>query len=125
MIRNLLLVGIGGFTGSILRYVTYLLIDKKFTSNILFSTLTVNVIGSLILGLVIGFSLKENLSEQTRLLLAVGFCGSFTTFSAFAFENFNLLQQREVLTSLLYIGMSVILGLIAVYVGLLIAKSFG
>ncbi|HNP19159.1 MAG TPA: fluoride efflux transporter CrcB [Fulvivirga sp.] len=125
MIRNLLLVGIGGFTGSVLRYVTYLLIDKKFTSNFLVSTMTVNVIGSLILGIIIGFSLKGNLNEQTKLLLAVGFCGSFTTFSTFAFENFNLLQQRETLTSLLYIGMSVILGLIAVYVGLLIAKSIG
>ena len=123
MMKNLLLVGIGGFGGSVLRYVTYLYFDKKFITIFPLATFTVNIIGSLIIGIIIGLSLKGNMvNNQMKLLLAAGFCGSFTTFSSFAFESYDLLQQKEILTSLLYIGLSVILGLIAVYGGLLITR---
>jgi CrcB protein len=122
ILKNILIVGLGGFIGSILRYLTYLFIDKRFEITFPLSTITVNVIGSLLLGIVIGLSLKDNLNEQLRLLLAVGVCGSFTTFSTFALENFNLLSQREIMTTFLYIGASVFLGLVAVFIGQLIGK---
>jgi CrcB protein len=122
ILKNILIVGLGGFIGSILRYLTYLFIDKRFEITFPLSTITVNVIGSLLLGIVIGLSLKDNLNEQLRLLLAVGVCGSFTTFSTFALENFNLLSQREIMTTFLYIGASVFLGLVAVFIGQWIGK---
>ncbi len=117
MIKNVLLVGIGGFLGSSLRYLTYIFIDKRFESTFPLSTFTVNIVGSLLLGILVGISLKESLSEPMRLLLAVGICGSFTTFSTFAMENLNLLSQRDMATSFIYIAASVILGLAAAFLG--------
>lgn len=122
MIKNILLVGFGGFLGSILRYVTYLAIDKRFESTFPLSTFAVNVIGSLLLGLIVGWSLKGTISDPMRLLLAVGLCGSFTTFSTFAMENLNLLTNKELLTSFVYIAASIVVGVGAAFVGQWLVK---
>lgn len=122
MIKNLLLVGLGGFFGSILRYLTYLAIDKRLTISFPLSTFTVNIIGSLILGVIVGLSMKDNLNEHTRLFLAVGICGSYTTFSTFALENINLLSQKDLLISFIYIAFSIIIGLAAVFIGQWVVK---
>jgi CrcB protein len=122
MLKNILIVGLGGFIGSTLRYITYLFIDKRFAIAFPLSTFTVNVLGSLLLGVVIGLSMKDNLNEHLRLLLAVGICGSFTTFSTFALENFNMLNQREIFTSLIYVAASIFFGLIAVFIGQWVGK---
>ncbi|MBL6447308.1 fluoride efflux transporter CrcB [Fulvivirga sp. 29W222] len=124
MFKNVLIVGLGGFMGSIARYLTYILIDKRFPSIYPVSTLTVNVIGSFILGIITGFLLKNNIPNDTmRLLLAVGFCGSFTTFSTFAYENLFFINQKLVPTAFIYIFVSLTLGLLAVFAGHWVGKS--
>lgn len=120
--KNLLLVGLGGFFGSVLRYSMYLLIDKRFLTSFPLATFSVNVIGSLILGIVIGLSLKGTFSEPMRLLLAVGVCGSFTTFSTFAMENLNLINQKETAVLFIYTTLSIFIGISAAWIGQWLVK---
>lgn len=124
MLQNLLLVGIGGFAGSITRYLFYIGLEQK--SGLPFATFAVNMIGSLLLGAFIGYHLKTGTeSHSLRLLFAVGFCGSFTTFSTFALENLQLIEQKQ-FTPLLSYGLgSVFLGIIMVAVGIFLGKTLG
>ena len=83
-------------------------------------TLTVNVLGSLVIGFIVGISQKsEILSSDWRLFLMVGVCGGFTTFSSFTNENLMLLQNGQFLSSLIYTAGSILLGFTAVYLGYL------
>jgi CrcB protein len=123
MIQNIILIGTGGFLGSVLRYGSGQLISKLFETTHPTGTFFVNVIGSFIIGIVLGmFDKGAMVSDNWKLFLAVGFCGGFTTFSAFAIENFNFLQSQQFGLSLLYVGLSVILGLAAVYFGFWLVK---
>ncbi|HOX84232.1 MAG TPA: fluoride efflux transporter CrcB [Chryseolinea sp.] len=115
---KLLAIGLGGFIGSILRYVVGKSVDEKFDSTFPWGTLTVNIVGSFIIGFIYALALRKlGVTENWRLFLGVGLCGGFTTFSAFAWENVSLLEQKLIGTSLLYISMSVILGLLAIIGG--------
>lgn len=120
---KLLLVGLGGFLGSILRYITVRFVDGKLNAIFPYGTLTVNVLGSFLLGVIYMLALRKvGLTENGRLLLGVGFCGGFTTFSAFALENFNLMQQKFMGTSLLYISLSVVAGILALAAGIWVSR---
>ena len=115
MIRNFLLIGVGGALGSMLRYGVALLIG---TRQFPLSTLLINITGSFIIGIVIAFSLKnEAFAHNWKLFLATGLCGGFTTFSAFSAENLLLLQNGKLLMPALYISFSVLLGIAAVWLG--------
>ena len=122
--KQVLLVGIGGFIGSSARYLTYLWIDQRYVKVFPLSTLTVNVVGSLLLGMLYGYMAKfqSNAATEIRLLLGVGLCGSYTTFSTFAFENMDLLQQKDLTNTSAYIIASLVLSLLAVYGGYSIFK---
>lgn len=121
---KILLVGCGGFFGSIARYITAQTIDSRLNAVFPYGTLAVNIAGSLILGIIFGiFSQKSGDWTNVKLLLITGFCGGFTTFSAFAFENLQLFQQRLVGTALLYIITSLVFGLLAVWVGVAIGRA--
>jgi CrcB protein len=120
---NILLVGIGGMFGSIARYVTSISVDAKLNSVFPYGTFVVNILGSLILGLIIGWvNVRGGSSQSMKLLLATGFCGGFTTFSTFALENVNLLNDR-VGIAVIYIVASLIAGILAVVLGLWISRS--
>ena len=82
-----------------------------------FGTFTVNIIGCFIIGLVMGLSERFNVSSEWRLLLVTGFCGGFTTFSAFSIETLALLRDAQYLPAFLYIAGSVIIGLLAAFFG--------
>ncbi|MCE5331649.1 MAG: fluoride efflux transporter CrcB [Bacteroidales bacterium] len=121
--KQLLLVGLGGFIGSIARFlVSKLNLSWHFLS-IPMGTLTVNVVGSFIIGFIVGMSAKsEIISGDLRLFLMVGFCGGFTTFSSFTNENLMLMQNGQLLTVLLYTAGSILLGFLAVYLGYILTN---
>lgn len=122
--KQLLLVFIGGGLGSVLRYI----IGKHLNSpetGIPYGTFAANIIGSLIIGIVLGLALKQNaISNNTVLFIAVGFCGGFTTFSTFAYENHVFLKAGDFTSFALYTIGSFIVGFLAVFFGLFLAKSF-
>jgi fluoride exporter len=122
-LNNILLVGIGGMLGSVARYLVSINIDSKLNSIFPYGTFAVNILGSLILGIVIGWTnAKGGESQSLKLLLATGFCGGFTTFSTFALENINLISQRLNHISIMYTIGSLVAGLLAVVVGLWCSK---
>ncbi len=124
MFKEALIIGMGGAIGSILRYSTGVFIAKQFPNTIPTGTLFVNIIGCLIIGILIGFFDKYQLiHNQWKLLLITGFCGGFTTFSSFAAENLNLINNGQVIQAILYIILSVLLGLFAVWAGLALVKT--
>ena len=123
MLQNMMLIGAGGFLGSVMRYGSNQMMVKLFDSTHPIGTFFVNIAGSFLIGLVLGmFEKGAMMSMNWKLFLAVGFCGGFTTFSAFALENLNFLQSQQFMLSFLYVGVSLILGLAAVYFGFWIAK---
>lgn len=126
-ILNLLLVGAGGCIGSMARYITVLSVDKKLNALFPFGTAIVNVVGSFLLGFLLAFLMKKTGShpQEWKLFLGTGFCGGFTTFSAFAAENANLFQQKFPGTALLYIAITVALGLLAVWSGFAVGRNIG
>ena len=121
--KNVLLVFLGGGLGSSLRY----LISKylnQLENSIALGTFTVNILGSLLIGMIMGFALKNDIPSSTlTLLVAIGFCGGFTTFSAFALENYQLLKTGDITNFIVYTLGSVALGIIAVFIGIWLVKS--
>ena len=116
--KQLLLVGLGGFIGSVARYLVSKLNLYWTVFTLPFGTLTVNVLGSLIIGFIVGISAKsEIISPGFRLFLMVGICGGFTTFSSFTLENLTLMQNGQFGSVLLYTGLSIFFGFLAVYLG--------
>ncbi|KAA3625307.1 MAG: fluoride efflux transporter CrcB, partial [Flavobacterium sp.] len=116
--KHLLLVFLGGGLGSALRYGI-----GKWTvgswAPFPLGTFTVNVVGSLLIGLIMGLALRNStISQNTVLLLVTGFCGGFTTYSAFAYENYSLLKNGDLLTFSLYTLGSLVLGFAAVFLGI-------
>ncbi len=120
--KQIALVFISGGLGSILRFIISKSLNGYFQKFFL-GTFLVNILGCLLIGLILGVSFKHNyLSQNQTLLLATGFCGGFTTFSSFAFENHTLLKTGEFYGFALYLGLSVVLGIAAVSFGLWISK---
>jgi CrcB protein len=123
MIKTIILVGLGGAIGSILRYLSGWFASKYFQGFFPLSTLLINVLGSLLIGVFIGVLAKYYPENQPlKFLLIVGFCGGFTTFSSFAVENYNLFKNGNQLSAYMYIISSVILTISAVGIGNYITK---
>jgi CrcB protein len=120
LFKNFLIAGFGGFLGTLLRYAVTLLIKPgTFPA----ATFLINVTGSFILGLVIGYTLKFSPAESNlRLFLATGFCGGFTTFSTFSYENVSLLKSGHYSYFFLYVAGSLVIGIFATWLGLLMMK---
>ena len=122
--KQVLLVFIGGGVGSALRYMVGKFL-KTSASGFPWSTFSVNVLGSLLIGILMGATLKNSsFSENQTLLLITGLCGGFTTFSAFAYENQVFLKEGDFTSFFIYTFGSIGLGLAAVFLGLFISKSF-
>jgi CrcB protein len=121
-LKTILLIGSGGFLGSIARYGLQHWVHKVIPSVFPYGTLLVNIIGCFAIGLIYGSMSKSNcLTEDWKLFLAIGICGGFTTFSSFSYENIKLLQDGHALQALLYIAASLIIGLAMTFLGMQLA----
>ena len=123
MWRLLLIIGTGSFLGGVSRFLLSRLVQNMFLSSFPYGTFAVNILGSLLIGFLYGLSVKENiLTTEWRMFLTVGFCGSFTTFSTFIHENVALLRDGDFFHFAFYTGLSIFLGIIAVFLGHYITK---
>jgi len=120
--KLVLLIGTGSFLGGSFRYLISQAVQGRFLSSYPYGTFAVNIIGCFIIGIIFAMSSKYNLSPEWRLFLATGICGGFTTFSSFSLETLAMLRDGQYLDSFLYIGSSIFLGLIAVYLGMTLFK---
>lgn len=117
-------VAIGGAIGSVLRYLVQVQSANWFDSEFPYGTLVVNVIGSLLIGF-LSFLLLERLhvSEETRAAVLVGLLGGFTTFSTFSLDTLNLIQQGNIINAMTNVVLSVLLCLLACFIGMILARS--
>jgi fluoride exporter len=121
---RLLLVGAGGFVGSVLRYLVSGWVERLSSGSFPVGTLVVNLTGCLAIGVLAELAdVRGVLSPQSRALLMVGVLGGYTTFSAFANESLNLFRDREVVLGFLNVLLSVAFCLIAVWVGRWLAHA--
>tara|TARA_R110001606_G_scaffold347983_1_gene497441 strand:- start:4 stop:369 length:366 start_codon:yes stop_codon:yes gene_type:complete len=120
--KQVLLVFLGGGFGSVLRYI----IGKYLNSaenGIPYGTFASNILGSLLIGIILGFAAKnDTLSQNQTLLLATGFCGGFTTFSTFAYENHVFLKSGDFTSFAIYTIASFVIGFLAVFFGMYLVK---
>lgn len=122
--KQLLLVFIGGGFGSTFRYILAKYLNSS-ANGIPYGTFAANILGSLLIGIILGVAAKnQTLSEQYTLLLATGFCGGFTTFSSFAYENHVFLKSGDFMSFFLYTIASFIIGFAAVFLGIFLVKYF-
>jgi CrcB protein len=121
--KPVLLVGLGGFIGSILRYLVIIWSQDIFKGlSFPLGTLIVNITGCLILGLLNGWAENHQFfTSQIRLFMFVGILGSYTTFSTFSYETIKLLQNGDTFQALLNVAIQVTVGLLAAFIGFQIA----
>jgi fluoride exporter len=120
--KNLILVFIGGGFGSVLRFIIGKWLNNS-DNGFPYGTFVANILGSLLIGLILGYAAKsESLSQNHTLLLATGFCGGFTTFSTFAYENHEFLKSGDFTTFAFYTISSFVVGFLAVFAGIYLIK---
>ena|ERR1035437_6785911 len=122
--KLILAIGLGSFIGGISRYLLSQFVQSKFLSAFPFGTLAVNVIGCFLIGLVYSLSERGNVTMEWRLFLATGILGGFTTFSAFSNETMAMLRDTQYWHASLYVISSVVVGLIATFLGIVTVKLF-
>ena len=118
---GILMVFIGGGVGSVLRYMISQWVPWQ-EGNFPYATLVANIVSSIILGCLLGWVTRYDLLSPYRLLLMTGFCGGFSTFSTFSAEGLVLLERGQTMMAITYIVISVILGLLSVFIGMKLAS---
>lgn len=123
MLKSILIVGAGSFLGGALRFVISSLMKGACSSSFPWATLTVNLLGCLLIGVIYGFFARHSsVSHAMCLLLTTGFCGGFTTFSTFANEGVQMLQSGNLVAFAAYASMSILLGMLLVMLGYIVAR---
>ncbi len=119
---NCIIVGIGGFIGTVCRYLVGLL-PLKLENGFPIKTLAINFAGAFLLGLITAAAVKsKSINPQIALMLKVGVCGGFTTFSTFAYESVDLMKNGSLTVAFCYIAVSIILGVLAVFAAQMLIK---
>ena len=119
-----LFIGLGGFLGSVLRYYAGTWIQGRFGWYWPMGTLVVNFLGCLLIGMIFILSERGALDQETRLMLAIGFCGGLTTFSSFSFEILNLLRNGHYFSAASYVAFSLLFGLLGVWAGMTVIRKY-
>lgn len=118
MVKEFIAIFIGGGLGSAFRYGVQMLMHERIAAyDFPWATITVNIVGSFLIGLFYAMSERLSLSAELRLFLTAGLCGGFTTFSTFSNDNLEMIRQGEWLLCLAYILLSVVLGICACFIG--------
>ena len=121
--KQLLIVFLGGGVGSVLRFLVGKWLNNS-ENGIPYGTFAANIIGSLLIGIILGIATKNSaISQSQTLLLATGFCGGFTTFSTFAYENHVFLKSGDFTSFAIYTIASFVLGFLAVFLGMYLVKA--
>ena len=123
MLKTITLIGIGGAIGSILRYLASTGIQSKLLSGFPYGTMCVNISGCFLIGLIYALAERNNISPEWRFFLATGICGGYTTFSTFSVETLYLLRNGELLYATAYITASVVLGILATFLPILVIEK--
>ena len=124
MWKTLFYVAIGSIIGGVSRFLLQQFIQRRVESVFPYGTLVVNLVGCFVIGIIIGLADKGNLmSPQARIFWATGICGGFTTFSSFISENYNMLRGGELLSTFIYLSVSIVVGLMAAGLGILLVKN--
>lgn len=119
---KILLVGAGGFVGAVLRYLAGL-IPLKADSGFPIKTFAINVLGAFVIGIITALVSKgDNVNPNVVLMLQVGLCGGFTTFSTFAYESFDLMKNGSMLVAVSYMALSVVFSVLAVFFAHILVK---
>ena len=122
--KQLLLIFLGGGFGSVLRYLISTQLNTS-ENQLYTGTFLVNILGCLLLGILVGLSFKNSwFSNEITLLLGIGFCGGFTTFSTFGLESYTLLREGHFGMFLLYAGGSLVVGILLVFFGIWLSRNF-
>ena len=122
--NQIFLVAIGGAIGASARHLANLSVGRLFGSAFPYGTLLVKIIGSLAMGLLMGWLLSRNGSENIRLFVATGVLGGFTTFSAFSLDVVSLYQRGEPTSAFIYVLASVVISIFALAAGLAASRMF-
>jgi fluoride exporter len=124
MTRDILFVAVGGMVGCVTRYLAVICVVRLLPFAFPFGTFAVNVLGSFLMGAAVGLAERyTSLHHEWRIFLTAGFCGGFTTFSAFALENIELLLDRNYTTFFLYTALTLLICLAAACAGLFICRG--
>lgn len=115
-------VGFGGFLGAIARYALGAYIGGRYGLRFPLGTFVINVSGSFLVGLMLTMLARTTASAYWRYLIPIGFIGAYTTFSTFEYETLRAIQDGQVMTGLLNVGLSLVLGFIAVWAGVEIGR---
>lgn len=120
---QILLIGLGGAIGSVLRYLLQLFVRRQWAVVFPLGTFLVNIVGCLLIGVLYGLTTRySGISEEWRMFLIVGLCGGFTTFSSYSYESIVLLRNGDYLYFFSYMFLSVALGLLATFLGITMVK---
>ena len=121
--QNVIAVFLGGGIGAVLRYLTGFFAVRFLSVNLPVATFAVNIVGCFILGLLFAFFIdRPEINTSLKLALTAGFCGGLTTFSTFSLELFEMLKNAQYMQVFVYLILSLIIGLLAVWVGVCCAK---
>ncbi|WP_449539244.1 fluoride efflux transporter CrcB [Ferdinandcohnia sp. Marseille-Q9671] len=119
----IILVGVGGAVGAASRYIAGIWIGKRMKGDFPYPTLFINILGSFLLGILVGVKQMNHIPEWVWLLIGIGFCGAFTTFSTFGYETIQLFLSEKWRQAFLYIFASTLICTISAFIGFLMVTQ--